>query len=243
MNYNCTLKRIVIAIAIAIITSVKASAAINLVTAKVLLDNRNDRIKSSSDGGNTWNQNPDITGSHIEFDNKWSEETRAGMIEGVSLYKGDSDSVPTLRLTIATNLTPGYNYNLFGYFYNAGNWGGLGIGTDPSNLPFYYTTGITAIDSLTQQQRDDRFVGFDGLTGTANTLNDWLLRETPSIAAQVSGDGNLYVYVDRGNMSRYRTVIQGIGYEFVSVPETEVYALISGVLTLGFVVIRRRLKS
>jgi hypothetical protein len=237
-----SIKKTAIAILAFVFSLGSASAAINLITAKNINDN--SLARTSSDGGTTWDQTLTFptTGSNI-----WLTDSRPNMIGGYSIRtESDLSDAPMMRITIATGLKAEQNYSVYGYYYDTptGNWD-IVFGDSPTNTTTYRNTdnGATDLSTLSQQQRDDKWEGFDGFNGLANVLDDyWHLAETAEHVMQADASGNLYAYVARGPDSG-RTVLQGVGYEFHSVPEPETYALIFGGLTLGFVMLRRRIKG
>ena len=231
------IKYTAIALLAFVFTAASASAALNLVTAKNIFDNK--RAKVTTDGGTTWTQDANITDPAVT--GEWSIDTRDNMIEGYSF--GDTSGAPVMRITLATGLTAGYNYTVHAYFYHVdiATWG-IALGGGPTGLTTYTRHSATRLGELSQAARDAKWVGYNGFNGYADDYDSLALYETDATVMTADASGNLYAYVGR-TAAASRTVIQGLAYEFHSVPELETYALIFGAFSFGFVMLRRRFKA
>ena len=228
----------------ALLTAGAASAAINLVTFDMAIAGQgNASIQMSSDNGTTW-QAFTFADPALSGDNQWGAwggfcygpDGDPATHDGRGFEVNYNENVPLVRITIG-GLTAGTNYNLHGLFFSAGAYYVSMGGASDALVTGGANSADANLTDMTQQQRDDFFVGWNGEDAVGDNTN--LKVYSQNFATQVAdASGNLYYYIKDTTSTG---LWLGVGYDVV--PEPATYALILGGLALGFVMLRRRFKG
>mgnify|MGYP000692924018 CR=1 FL=1 len=186
------------------------------------------------------------TASTNNTDDEWSSRSAFG--NGGALYTANDNNAdpgedaPELR-TLITGLTPGQMYEVYVYYWTAGN--DAPGGNQQWDIQAGLTTGaLTAILTADGTNLGHASTGVDPSTYFTNdspqvivSEGDRRMREYALGTIAADGSGNLAVYVDDNPGNVNRTWYDGVGYEQIPEPSA---ALLGGI---GLLALLRRRRS